>query len=191
MRNLILSVVFGAVALVGCGSNGMDAKIDGEEQSFDEVKVELTEDGSLYRLTANGSQEADGATKQLLFEMTMNAAAVKTAETGKELSVDGAATFAGQATVATYARKTTQDEAVAAVSLRLDCADCTRKGDEQQDISGKLTLDSVSDDTLSGTVTLTITGDIPNWSKEGVTSSTAELEVSFDTEISKPAAPAE
>lgn len=179
---LIASLLFAAVGLVGCGSNDFQATIDGEEQSFDEVQIAITEDGTRYRLTATGEQDS----AKLMFVLDLDADTVRGAEVDKELGVGGAAAFAGSAQEASWTPSAANDPSVVAAWLEYYCDSCARDGSESQNLAGTLQFDEIDEDRLSGTIKVTVDGKIPYWHKDGVTDSNASLEITFDAEIEKP-----
>ncbi len=187
MRNFVIgSLLAVGITVSGCADNEFEATIDGEVQEFDEVEVAIREAGTMYQLTATGTQE-DGA--QLTLHASFSADAVQATETGKELTINGTSSFkpgsiaADLAAEVSYAADAAQEAPVVAVWVEAKCDACTRKGDEKQLMKGTLILDDVEEDHLSGTIRLDMSGAIPRWRTAGSVSAT--LELSFDSDISR------
>ena len=178
MPKTLISLFSLCLLAVGCGNNTMDAVVDGDEQSFDEVKLELTRDGDRYTLRAEGL--ADAGT--LTFQMELDKAALEELATGEDHDINGVATFPGIGTAPTplYAGGTEQVGAVKRIWLEFDCDDCKRTGDEEQRVAGKITFDDVADDHLAGSIAVTIKGGIPFWP---TTEAEADIDVEFDLDV--------
>lgn len=193
MRNwIMISLLAATVTLGGCADNTFDATIDGEAQDFDEVEVSLSEAGAVYKLTVTGTS-GDPAEEgsRVILHVNLSTDAVKAAELGEALELDGTATFQAAPDGAgdlskevSYAPSATQKAPVAAMWVEAECKDCARKGGETQAMTGTLTLEDVSDDHLTGKFTVDMTGAIPSWSKAG--SLEATFEVAFDADITRP-----
>jgi hypothetical protein len=157
------------------GENRLSITVDEKKEPFDEVDLEVRSTRSgVVTLALSGSVDPlkdaidDEYSLHLLVDLD-KAALIAMAAPG-DLALKGAAEFtAGAEAVApeviTYTFDPSSSPIVKGVFFRRSCF-CADQGSGEQTFEGSIAVEQVSDTEITGTLTLRLQGDVPNYGRK-------------------------